>query len=650
MGKEPSSGGKSGQAPGACPLHAEEDAAGPSPHATIIGTPIDFHTPEFSQRDGLDDFAGDYRPFEPLGDVITADMRHQEERRRAGQEERAEEAKEARKTTQSAEAAAEEGPASPLSMTVVSQGRVLIVAEHAERAIACGKLLDAQGLTCTLLVIKSGAAEAPYFLPDGLAPLAIDAVAIEGAFGGFSATVTVKGRQKPLTEWFERSPAVFDLVLDLQTAPSYAGRYLPLGYYAPGANPVRLAEVLEELPEMRGQFEKPQFTLFQKERCLHGRSRSRDCRRCVDVCPVAAIQTDNKMISINPYLCQGCGACALVCPSDAIRMANPSRGEFLTTLLDAIDEESTDCSFPPTLVISDREYFPTMDLPDAAGGGSRGWVDFPVEQIAYAGLEVALSALAAGAGRVIVAYGEDCPSKIREALAWQAQMAAAILAGLGMQPDRIRYGEIPSNGADDDTAAFPMVRIDGEADRVPMPRAPLSEAPDKRTLVRLATQRLYEQSGMRVPGLPLPAGSPFGAIQIDDPCTLCMACVCACPTGALQAGGDVPRLSFRESACHQCGLCAETCPERAIRLLPRILCDPEGVAAPVVVREEKPFRCIECGAPFASQAMVNRIRAKLAGHWMYGEDRQLRRLQMCSLCRTRDTLRSQDVNAWSERT
>lgn len=35
-----------------------------------------FRTPKFNFRDGLDDYDGDYRNFEPLGDVMTADLRH----------------------------------------------------------------------------------------------------------------------------------------------------------------------------------------------------------------------------------------------------------------------------------------------------------------------------------------------------------------------------------------------------------------------------------------------------------------------------------------------------------------------------------------------------------------------------------------------
>lgn len=39
-----------------------------------------FHSAKFNVCDGLDDYCRDYTRFEPLGDVLTADMRHQIER------------------------------------------------------------------------------------------------------------------------------------------------------------------------------------------------------------------------------------------------------------------------------------------------------------------------------------------------------------------------------------------------------------------------------------------------------------------------------------------------------------------------------------------------------------------------------------------
>jgi hypothetical protein len=38
-----------------------------------------FHAPIFNIRDGLDEYDGDYTSFEKLGDIVTADMRHQME-------------------------------------------------------------------------------------------------------------------------------------------------------------------------------------------------------------------------------------------------------------------------------------------------------------------------------------------------------------------------------------------------------------------------------------------------------------------------------------------------------------------------------------------------------------------------------------------
>lgn len=47
-----------------------------------------FHMAAFNIRDGLDDYDEDFTFFEPLGDTITADMRHQMEREKEKEEQR----------------------------------------------------------------------------------------------------------------------------------------------------------------------------------------------------------------------------------------------------------------------------------------------------------------------------------------------------------------------------------------------------------------------------------------------------------------------------------------------------------------------------------------------------------------------------------
>src|SRR6185295_14583158 len=116
----------------------------------------------------------------------------------------------------------------------------------------------------------------------------------------------------------------------------------------------------------------------------------------------------------------------------------------------------------------------------------------------------------------------------------------------------------------------------------------------------------------------LPARAPFGAVNIHvDGCTLCLACVSACPTGALSDDPERPVLRFSEDACVQCGLCKATCPEKVITLTPQ-LDFRTATATARVLKEEQPFCCIRCGKPFGVKSAIERISAKLAGrHWMF---------------------------------
>ena len=52
------------------------------PHDAAGGINIDFHSAEFNRTDDLNDYSGNYRSFQSLDGVVTADMRHQMERRR----------------------------------------------------------------------------------------------------------------------------------------------------------------------------------------------------------------------------------------------------------------------------------------------------------------------------------------------------------------------------------------------------------------------------------------------------------------------------------------------------------------------------------------------------------------------------------------
>jgi Fe-S-cluster-containing hydrogenase component 2 len=111
----------------------------------------------------------------------------------------------------------------------------------------------------------------------------------------------------------------------------------------------------------------------------------------------------------------------------------------------------------------------------------------------------------------------------------------------------------------------------------------------------------------------------------------------ACPAGALLDNPERPQLKFIEKNCVQCGLCASTCPEHAITLVPRLWLADAGRArkAARVLHEAEPFRCIRCSKPFGTARAIENMLAKLAGHAAF-RGAAAERLKMCSDCRVID--------------
>jgi ferredoxin len=156
----------------------------------------------------------------------------------------------------------------------------------------------------------------------------------------------------------------------------------------------------------------------------------------------------------------------------------------------------------------------------------------------------------------------------------------------------------------------------------------------KRTLTMLALRHLHASAPEPVDILPLPQGAPFGSIEVDvEGCTLCLACVGACPTGALLDNPDAPMVRFSEDACIQCGLCRTTCPESVVALVPRLNFS-EAARSPVLIKEEEPFHCVRCGKPFGTKSSIERVVAQLGEHSMFvGDEGALERIKMCEDCR-----------------
>ena len=602
---------------------------------------LDFFSSEFNSLDDLDDNTGNCRTFQSLTGIVTSDMRHQEQRQKSISQPAAAVTGSSEKNCAVSKAGPKKSQAAePPPLTLDSKGRLLIIDKDLERALGCAERLHELGIHSTLCSPADDCGGFSVSRIDSFAFIEAGSISISGSLGGFVPTVcgadgtlknlsTLTGQLSSMTG---QATGTFDLILDMQARPSFAGQRLPVGYYAPGKNSLLLEEALKELPLMRGRFKKPQFVIMIRDRCLHGRSHTQECHRCLDICPVAALGSKDRQIVIDQYRCEGCGACALICPSDAIQLPM-SRRELVSELERTLSESFANLPAPPRVVF----YEPGSDDARNARHAATDTYGNPilgvaVDEISLLGVDLLLATLAYGADGVALISNPKVPAAIEDALQRQVGLGRAIIRGLHMPADYLCF----SSCLDD----LPDLPWRGER------RAGLSAGftfnQEKRALTRLAAEHLCPDDGRVKPSIALPANSFFGTIFIDATCSLCMACVGACPADALVADGDSPRLSFIESRCHQCGLCQAACPENCITMHSRLLCDTRIANHPTVVYEAKPFLCIVCGQPFASANMVGRMQEKLAGHWMYSTSRQAKRLQMCRTCRIRDIFSAGD--------
>jgi len=596
-----------------------------------------FSSEKFNVTDGLDDYAEDYTKHAPLGDIVPAEMRRRLEAATARVDPAPQPAPvpaptpdhEARpKAFDAAVSTAASFEVTPTSTVEFSStGKVLIVGQRENALEAAAKLPPE--LVCA--VLAPGPDTPRFERVHGYAVIAGGQPDISGWLGEFEVGVLSQGQTVPLSELLAGAEARVDLVLDLGSSACIRAEMPPLGYFHPGRNAEALTDALAELVELRGTFEKPKYFNLDPTICAHGQKGLEGCSRCIEACPAEAIISLGDSVQVNPNLCQGGGICATTCPTGAITYAMPQSGDLQTHIKRLLTKYGEAGGSGGCIVFHDeRSAAAIRSMQERAGY----LLPVPVEESGSVGLDTWLSCLAYGARAVLVGVGPGTPKRIHDELVHQAALAQAVLEGLGY--DR-RMMQIVYPGTNEDSSW-------GTEDRLPEASlekvASFEALGDKRTALKLALMHLVKQAPRRPEEIALPVDAPFGEVRVDsDKCTLCMSCVGVCPTSALQSGGELPRLSFTEWSCVQCGLCEAACPEDAITLRARLLTDHGRRGARRVLHEDEPVLCIICAKPLATRSMLDNLARKLQGHPMFQSEEALRRLQMCGDCRVRDMLR-----------
>ena len=506
-----------------------------------------------------------------------------------------------------------------------SHGKLLIIGQ-AEAALQWADSLAGQLQVNVLIASGGGSADLP--LVRSYPVYSGGNVKIAGYLGAFDVT------------WEQANPIDlarderFDLVLDLSAEPLIKLHEPPQGYFAPGRDPLMQAEAARRLATMTGEFEKPKFFVYRANICAHSRNEMTGCTQCIDVCSTAAISADGDHVKVESHLCMGCGACASVCPSGAMTYAYPRVADFgarLKTLLATYSKAGG--SEACVLFHSATDGRDLVARLGRRGKGLPARV-IPLEafHIASLGIDTLLGAIAYGAAQVaVVSTGAEAPEYLLS-LKREMGYAQQILSALGYGDGHLRLIEAP------DSAALEVAVWALPAAQAMPPAAPFNLSNEKRTTLEFIFDHLLRHAPQPREEIALTAGAPYGEVVVDkQKCTLCMACVGACPESALLDSKERPQLRFIERNCVQCGLCEKTCPEDAIRLNPRLFLAKQA-RAEVVLNEAEIFACIKCGKPFATRQMIDNMLGRLGKHSMFAEPGALERLKMCADCRVIDLM------------
>ena len=465
-------------------------------------------------------------------------------------------------------------PVPEFSFVNLTSDGVILIYGRDEQAIEAGNLLK-DHLDVTVL-IKPPADVSPPRVTDF--PVVRGAIrSAKGYLGKFELTVDGYAQPAPSSRGAFSFPTTrdgavsrCDLVLDLSGgAPLFTASDLRDGYLrADPGDPAAVLKAVLKARDLVGSFDKPRYVAFTADLCAHSRSKIVGCTRCLDLCPTGAIAPAGDHVAIDAYICAGCGQCAAVCPTGAAAYALPPADALMRKLRSLVTTYRDAGGTQPAVVLMHDEAHgvPLIDALARFGDGLAGERAADRSQrsdpdrsrshrrgvcLRRGAVRVAAARKAAPRHRRARADARACRADPRRPRLWRAA---------GPRPSR---RTIPMR------SPTRCVRSAARTQR----RVPQASCRSGRseTCMRLALRELQRAAPAPVDVVALPAGAPFGAVEINvEGCTLCLACVAACPTGALSDNPERPMLRFAEDACVQCGLCKATCPEKVITLRPQL--------------------------------------------------------------------------------
>lgn len=357
-----------------------------------------------------------------------------------------------------------------------------------------------------------------------------------------------------------------------------------------------IADIIEVAEELEDKAVVP-----ASKRCVAVRNRNASCRKCIDACPADAISVHNNVLSVDHKACVACGACTVVCPTEAlipVRPADEALEQAAAEAMTSLDGRAViACARIASKGLADPHKFaeaPCLARVDeslllglaAVGAKDIVLVDGCCKTCRFRETSPGVDETIASANSLMQAQGAPAmvsrASEFPEGLAlknaksllgearrgfftsatsWTASAAGktaemVIRKNLGMKAKDATLREQLGAGASGTLPQFQERR-----------RSQVLDAMDR------LGEPAVEQIETRL----------FGRVEIDaSVCNSCGMCAVFCPTGALSKSPIKPSpnadgtpdggsfLEFSCAECVQCGLCVDACMKKCITVSPQV--------------------------------------------------------------------------------
>ena len=390
---------------------------------------------------------------------------------------------------------------------------------------------------------------------------------------------------------YEEISEDFQYLLFLEEAPEGLSRLA--GHFF-------LHDQIEELFKVYGVFQVIEAVRFEPGSCQYEPRLKVGCRLCLETCPANALEPAAEGRRINHLKCIDCGRCVSLCPTGALQESRFDDRSFFSYF--------RDLDFLQGKVVVIGSEASLQRLWWERGGSYQGtfFLAHPNPQAIHQAQILFLLAL--GAQGII--FLEKAP---REALHWSNYFFEALFN------------------------CQPVQKMD-VAEFKPQVLAPLrlqnifQDFSFSGRRLQLARLLYFFWEEAQRPTLHL-EGETFGSLKLEkEICTLCLACLNACHTGALKADPKNFALLGQTILCVACNACVALCPEKALVLTPGVDLKENAFSSRVLIQDE-PLRCTKCGKIFGTKKSLLKVSQCLQETGRFQELIPL--LELCEDCRVR---------------